>query len=100
MRTLSLKLDEQSRDKVQAVASQQGVTLHAFMVRAIKSAVAQSEFEGAWVARAMLARANIEQTGMVVDGLAMAKYLKDKVRGRVSQRPVPEGLEQLLTQGS
>jgi predicted transcriptional regulator len=100
MPTLSVKLDEQSRSKVQALASQQGVTPHAFMVRAIESAVARSEVEGAWVARALLARKNMEQTGMVVDGLAMAKYLKDKVRGRVSQRPVPEGLEQLLTQGS
>jgi hypothetical protein len=48
----------------------------------------------------MLARANIGQTGMVVDGLAMAKHLKDKVRGRRCQRPAPQGLEQLLIQGS
>lgn len=41
MPTLAVKLDEQSSVKVQVVASQQGVTPQAFMVRAIESAVAQ-----------------------------------------------------------
>jgi len=35
MPTFSVKLDEQSRAKVQAAASQRGVTPHAFMVQAI-----------------------------------------------------------------
>jgi len=96
MPTVSVKLDEQSRAKVQAAASQRGVTPHAFMVQAIESAVARSQEDDAFVARALLARQHLLQTGLAVDGQAMAAYLKNKVRGSVSQRPEPQGIEQLL----
>jgi predicted transcriptional regulator len=97
MPTLSVKLDENSRDKLQALALEQGISTHAFMVQAIESAVARSEVDGALVARALLSRKNIEQTGMVVDGLAMSHYLKDKVRGHNSPRPSPQGIDQLFS---
>lgn len=96
MPTFSVKLDEQARAKVQLAASQRGVTPHAFMVQAIESAVTRSEEDDAWVARALQARQNLLQTGMGVDGQAVAAYLKNKVRGIESQRPQPQGLEQLL----
>jgi predicted transcriptional regulator len=96
MPTFSVKLDDQARAKVQLAASQRGVTPHAFMVQAIESAVTRSEEDDAWVARALQARQNLLQTGMGVDGRAVAAYLKNKVRGIESQRPQPKGLEQLL----
>ncbi len=96
MPTFSVKLDEQTRAKVQAAASQRGVTPHAFMVQAIELAVARSEEGDALVQRALQARQNLLQTGMVVDGRAMAEYLKDKVRGGTRKRPEAQGLEQLL----
>jgi len=96
MPTFSVKLDDQARAKVQLAASQRGVTPHAFMVQAIESAVSRSEEDEAWVARALQARQNLLQTGMGVDGQAVAAYLKNKVRGIESQRPQPQGLEQLL----
>ena len=84
------------RAKVQAAASQRGVTPHAFMVQAIELAVTRSEEEDALVQRALQARQNLLKTGMVVDGSAMAEYLKDKVRGGTRKRPAAQGLEQLL----
>jgi hypothetical protein len=39
------------------------------------------------IQRALLAQKNVAQSGMVVDGRAMAAYLKDKVRGCFSNRP-------------
>ena len=96
MPTFSVKLDEQSRAKVQAAASQRGVTPHAFMVQAIELAVTRSEEEDALVQRALQARQNLLQTGLAVDGQAMADYLKDKVRGGTRKRPAAQGLEQLL----
>lgn len=97
MPTFSVKLDEQCRAKVQAAASQRGVTPHAFMVQAIEWAVTRSEEEDALVQRALQARQNLLQTGLVVDGRAMAEYLNDKVRGGTRKRPAAQGLEQLLT---
>ena len=96
MPTFSVKLDEQARARVQLAASQSGVTPHAFMVQAIESAVTRSSKDDAWVAKALQSRQNLLQKGEVVDGQAMATYLKDKVRGIESQRPPVQGLEQLL----
>lgn len=97
MPTFSVKLDEQARAKVLQAASQRGVTPHAFMVQAIESAVTRSTENTAWVAKALLARQNLLQTGLGVDGQAMAAHLKNKVRGIESERPPVEGLAQLLT---
>jgi hypothetical protein len=44
---------------------------------------------------ALLAQKNLVQSGMVVDGRAMAAYLKDKVRGRCSNRPEMQSITQL-----
>ena len=72
MPTFSVKLDEQARAKVLLAASQRGVTPHAFMVQAIESAVTRSNEDDAWVAKALQARQNLLQTGLGVDGQAMA----------------------------
>jgi hypothetical protein len=45
--------------------------------------------------RALLAQKNLAQSGMVVDGRAMAAYLKDKVRGRFSNKPEMQSITQL-----
>jgi hypothetical protein len=68
----------------------------ASVVQAIESAVTRSNEDDAWVAKALQARQNLLQTGMGVDGQAMAAYLKDKVRGIDNHRPPVQGLEQLL----
>jgi hypothetical protein len=44
---------------------------------------------------ALLAQKNLAQSGMVLDGRAMAAYLKDKVRGRFSNRPEMLSISQL-----
>ena len=96
MTTTSLKLPDALRQRAAQAAQRQGISPHAFMVQAIELAVARSEEEDALVQRALQARQNLLQTGMVVDGRAMAEYLKDKVRGGTGKRPAAQGLEQLL----
>ena len=44
---------------------------------------------------ALIVQKNLAQSGMVVDGRAMAAYLKDKVRGCFSNRPEVQSITQL-----
>ncbi|MDI9232888.1 hypothetical protein [Limnohabitans lacus] len=47
------------------------------------------------IQRALHAQKNLAESGMVVDGRAMAAYLKDKVRGCFSNRPEMQSITQL-----
>ncbi len=87
MPNLSIKLDEETRHRLQEVASSQGITPHAFMVKAIGAELEQAEAEAAFVARALAARAQVIATGQVVDGPAFADYLRRRVRGQSATRP-------------
>jgi hypothetical protein len=40
-----------------------------------------------FIERALLAQKNLANNGLVVDGQAMAAYIKDKVRGKLKLRP-------------
>ena len=87
MPNLSVKLDEATRNRLLAVAADQGMTPHAFMVKAIGAELAEAEAEAAFVARALAARAQVIATGQAIDGPAFADYLRGRVRGQPAPRP-------------
>ena len=89
MPTLSLKLSEDAKQRLQSVAQSQGVTVHAVMVQAIESALSHAEHRNALVASALRAREQVLATGIVLDGKAFAEYLKAKTRGEMARRPRP-----------
>ena len=53
MPTLSVKLPEETRQRIQSVARSQGTTVHAVMVCAIESALAKAEYQGVLVSAAL-----------------------------------------------
>ncbi len=93
MPTLSVKLPEETKQRVQALAQSQGITAHALMVNAVEAALATGESHNALVATALRAREHVVATGKVIDGQAFGDYLKAKVRGEVSRRPKPIDLK-------
>jgi len=95
MANLSVKLDEATRQRLQQVAEQQGLTPHAFMVKAIASELERAEAQEAFVSRALAARERVVAGGQVVDGPAFADYLRRRVRGEDSQRPAAEAIEEI-----
>ncbi|MFZ4535467.1 hypothetical protein [Propionivibrio sp.] len=96
MPNLSVKLDEATRNRLLAVAADQGITPHAFMVKAIGAELAQAEAEAAFVARALAARAQVIATGQVIDGSAFADYLRCRVRGHPAPRPSAEAIAECV----
>lgn len=94
MPNLSVKLDEATRLRLQEIAASQGLTPHAFMVRAIGTELEQAEAEAAFVARALAARERVVASGQVIDGPAFAEYLRCRVRGQTSPRPAVQAIQE------
>lgn len=91
MPTLSVKLPEETKQRVQALARSQGITAHAVMVSAVEAALSAAESHSALVATALRARAQVQvqEAGKVIEGRAFGDYLKAKVRGQASVKPQP-----------
>ncbi len=99
MATISVKLSNSTRDRVQTAALNLGLTPHALMVHAIEDAVAQAETRQTLIEQALASRQRVAQTGLVVDGAAFGDYLKAKVRGQTAKRPQAVGIENFITNG-
>ena len=96
MPNLSIKLDEATRQRMQEVAAGQGITPHAFMVKAIGAELEQAEAEAAFVARALAARAQVIATGQVIDGPDFADYLRRRARGQPATRPAAKPISECV----
>ncbi len=96
MPTLSVKLPEETKARLNQLAVNQGVTSHALMVNAIESALTTAEKHSAFVADALSSRQQTIASGQVLDGAAFADYLKAKARGLKVTRPKPLRLERLV----
>lgn len=63
--TTSLKLPEDLKKRVAALAKSHDKTQHAFMIEAIQNQVAQSEQRQAFIKEALKARREVQSTGLV-----------------------------------
>ena len=96
MPTLSVKLAEETKARLNQLAANQGVTSHALMVNAIESALSTAEKHSAFVADALRSRKQTIASGQVLDGAAFTDYLNAKARGLKVNRPKPVRIELLL----
>ena len=99
MPTLSVKLPEETKQRIQLVAQSQGTTVHAVMVQAIESALSTAEHRNSLLAAALRGREQVLATGSVLDGRAFVDYLKAKTRGEKARRPRPIRLTSLVSAG-
>ena len=85
MATVSVKLPETTKAKLQKHAKAQGTTTHALMVSAID----------AFMQQALAAQKKTLKSGEAFDGNALSSYLKAKVRGEKTERPNPVQLKSI-----
>ena len=95
MATVSVKISDSTKAKIQRQAKTQGVTSHALMVSAIESVVSQSEQQHSFIQQALKARLKLIQTGQAFDGASLSQYLKAKARGKTVPKPLPVHLHLL-----
>ena len=97
MPTVSIKLADETKRRLDTLAASQGIKPHALMVRAIESTLSNAEQQQNFVAAALLARQRTVQTGLLIDGQAFGEYLKARVRGVKTVRPSPQSIDALAT---
>lgn len=87
MSTTSLKLPEDVKQLVVTAAKQQGVTPHAFMVDAIRTAATNAERRVGFVADAVASREEAVRSGKGYAAEDVHAYLRTRVQGKPSAKP-------------
>lgn len=95
MATVSVKLPETTKSKLQKQAKAQGVTAHALMVAAIETALDKSDQKTGFIQQAIHAKKKTLKTGQAFEGAELSSYLKAKVRGEKTKRPAAVKLTSL-----
>lgn len=87
MSTTSLKLPEDVKQAAAAAARQQGITPHAFMINAIRTAATAAEMRASFVAEALAARAEAVESGRGYDAAEVHDYLRARVQAKPAPKP-------------
>lgn len=87
MSTTSLKLPDELKQRAAAAAQKQGITPHAFMVRAIELAATMAERRAGFVAGAETARQEMLKNGKGYDADEVHAYLRNRASSKDSARP-------------
>jgi uncharacterized protein (DUF1778 family) len=87
MATTSLKLPQDVKQLAIAAANQQGVTPHAFMVGAIRTAAEAAEKRAAFVADALASRAESIKSGKGYLAAEVHAYIRARARGKTVSKP-------------
>lgn len=96
MPTVSVKLAEETKLRLNRLAASQGVTAHAIMVNAIESTLSNAENHSAFVADALRSRERVVESGQAIDGAAFGEYLKARARRLKAAPPKPVRIDALL----
>lgn len=89
MGTTSLKLPDELKQRVAASAERRGVSMHAFMVDAIKAATESSEMRASFLAEADASRVQAHRTGLAYDAEDVHAWLRDRMAGKQLPPPKP-----------
>ncbi len=87
MSTTTLKLPEDLKQRIAAVAADAGKSPHAFMVEALAAQTALAERRRVFVAAAHAAVQEGAQYRLVSDADEVFGYLQDKLKGKRTRRP-------------
>ena len=92
MPTVSVKLADEVKARIDDAASSRGITPHAFMVEAIEQSVQHDEKNRSFIDDALTAREAMVRSGKVYDGDDVAQYLRAKLAGKPVKRPAARKL--------
>lgn len=87
MPTTSLKLSDQLKQRAVTAAQRQGVSPHAFMVKAIEQAAAAAEHRAGFLAEAQSARKSMLKTGKGYAADEVHAYIQARIAGKKPAKP-------------
>lgn len=88
MATTSLKLSDELKTRVAALAQGAGMTSHAFMVEAIERQARLAELRGGFIAEALASRDEAHETGKAYAAADVHAYMEARARGETPKRPM------------
>ncbi len=86
MATTSLKLPDELKQRVNALAAQAKKSPHAFMVDVIAKEAERAEKRQAFIQSALAAKKDFDETGLAYDADEVHAYFRAKIQG---QTPAP-----------
>jgi predicted transcriptional regulator len=89
MATTSLNLPDDLKARVETASERQGLTSHAFMVRAIELATNSAEPCSDFIADALAARKHLQETGISYEAEDVHEYILARARGESPSFPKP-----------
>ena len=95
MSTVSVKLSDETKERVARLAARNGSTSHAVMVAAIESTLDSAESHGLFVGAALASRSEMLESQSAFEGDEFVAYLRAKSRGEKPVRPMPKTLRSL-----
>ena len=87
MSTTSLKLPDDVKYRAAVAAKRRGVTPHAFMLEAIRSAVSAAEQRAEFVSEAVSARKAMRKSGTGYRASDVHAYVRARSRGESARKP-------------
>ncbi len=99
MRTVSVKLPDTTRIRIEAIAAGRGTSAHAFMVEAIEARLESEEKHDAFIKDAMKSREQMIAGGKAFDGDDVIAYLNARARGERVSRPRLKSIKTILKSG-
>jgi predicted transcriptional regulator len=92
MSTTTIRLPEDLKARVAAVAKRVGKTPHSFILEAVAEKAEQEERRNDFDELADERLARIVETGKTIPWTDMRRYLEDRLAGKAPRRPTPRKL--------
>jgi len=96
MPTISVKLSDATKARIDKLAASKDTTPHALMVGAIEAALDTQEKHGAFVAHALRSREEMIDSARVFDGDEVVAWLRSRGRGESAAKPRLKALKTLI----
>lgn len=91
--TTTLKLSDELKERIAAVAQSAGVTAHAFMVEALESSTRRAELRADFVADALKAEQEVAAYGEVYAMDEVHKHFRDRLAGKSAKPLKPTAIK-------
>jgi predicted transcriptional regulator len=95
MPTISVKLSDATKARIDKLAASKDTTAHALMVGAIEAALDSQEKHSAFVSQALRSRDNMIESGKAFDGDEVIAWLRARGRGEKPAKPRLKSLKTL-----
>ncbi|ROZ76111.1 CopG family ribbon-helix-helix protein [Ramlibacter sp. WS9] len=96
MPTVSVKLPDATKARIDRLAASKGTSPHALMVEAIETKLENEERHESFIEAGLRARDEMLASGMVYDGEEFIAYMRAKMRGEKVTKPRMKPLRNFL----